>query len=216
MPLNLNEIEAVVLALPPDQRSYLVERLRASLDGVDEPEVPVELERAWAELAERRYQAYLAGEVRAVPADEAIARIRGRAMPIGLRELESAALAMPPAQRTSLAERLRLGLDDDRGLEDPEVVERAWIDEVKRREQRLLAGETREVPATEALARVRAGLRRVSDNSVEGCESDDTEEVQRAWVEEAEHRYQEYLAGGVEVIPAAEALAQVRAELSRP
>jgi len=75
MPLDLNELEAAVLSLPADQRSYLAERLRASLDSVDELEVPVELERAWAELAERRYQAYLAGQVRAIPADEALARI---------------------------------------------------------------------------------------------------------------------------------------------
>ncbi len=78
MPLDLNELEAAVLALPPDQRKYLAERLRASLGDVDEPEVSGELERAWAELAERRYQAYLAGQVRAVPADEALARVRER------------------------------------------------------------------------------------------------------------------------------------------
>jgi len=78
MPLGLKELEAAVMALPPEQRSYLAERLRASVDSVDEPEVPAELERAWAELAERRYQAYLAGQMRAVPADEALARIRER------------------------------------------------------------------------------------------------------------------------------------------
>lgn len=44
MPLDLNELEAEVLALPAAQRSYLAERLRASLDGVEEPEVPVEPE----------------------------------------------------------------------------------------------------------------------------------------------------------------------------
>jgi putative addiction module component (TIGR02574 family) len=78
MPLDLNELEDAVLALPPEQRSYLMDRLQASLDALEEPEVPVEMERAWAELAERRYQAYLAGQVRAVPADEALARIRER------------------------------------------------------------------------------------------------------------------------------------------
>lgn len=78
MLLDVNELEVAVLALPPDQRSYLIERLQESLDGLDEPDVPVEMERAWADLAERRYQAYLAGQVRAVPADEALARIRER------------------------------------------------------------------------------------------------------------------------------------------
>lgn len=78
MPLDLNELEDAVLALPPEQRRYLMDRLQASLDALEEPEVPVEMEHAWAELAERRYQAYLAGQVRAVPADEALARIRER------------------------------------------------------------------------------------------------------------------------------------------
>jgi len=216
MPLDLNELEDAVLALPPEQRSYLMDRLQASLDALEEPEVPVEMERAWAELAERRYQAYLAGQVRAVPADEALARIRRSTMPVRLSELRTAVLALPPDQRSSLAERLRTGLDDECGPKDTEVVERAWIEELKQREQRLLDGETLEIPAAEALARVRAGLRRLPDNSDEGCDSEDTAEVQRAWIEEAEHRYQEYLAGGVEVIPASEALEQVRAELSRP
>jgi len=78
MRVDWSELEAAALALPPEQRDYLAERLRASLDSVDEPEVPVELECAWAELAERRYQAYLANQVRAVPVDEALARIRER------------------------------------------------------------------------------------------------------------------------------------------
>lgn len=136
-------------------------------------------------------------------------------MPLDLNELEAAVLALPPEQRGYLAERLLASLDDETELDDPEVVERAWIEEVKRREQRFLAGETRELPAAEALARVRAGLRRSPGNPDEALSSEDEAEVQRAWIEEAESRYQEYLAGGAEVIPASEALAQVRAELGR-
>jgi hypothetical protein len=49
---------------------------------------------------------------------------------------------------------------------------------------------------------------------VEEGDFDAPADVERAWVEEAERRYQEYLAGGVGVIPASEALAQVRDELS--
>jgi hypothetical protein len=216
MPQDLNELEAAVLALPPEQRGHMAKRLLWSLEDAVETTVSPESESAWAEMAERRYQAYLAGEVRAVPADEAIARLRRRATPLRSSELEAAVLALPSEQRGDLAERLIASLDDESDLEDPEVVERAWLEEIKRRQQRLLAGKTKLVPAAEAIARARAGVRRVPDNGAEGCDSDETEEVQRAWVEEAERRYQEYLAGGVEVIPASEALAQVRAELTRP
>ncbi len=44
-------------------------------------------------------------------------------------------------------------------------------------------------------------------------EVEDPAEVERAWIEEADRRYREYLAGGVEVVSVSEALAQVRAEL---
>jgi hypothetical protein len=44
-------------------------------------------------------------------------------------------------------------------------------------------------------------------------ESDLCAESECGWIGEAEGRFQEYLAGGIEVIPASEALAQVRAEL---
>lgn len=113
-------------------------------------------------MAERRYQAYLAGDVRAVPADEALARIRRRATPV-VSELEAAVLSLPSEQRGYLANRLLASLDDEWDSGHAEVVERAWIKEVKRREQRFLAGETRERPAAEALARVRAGLRPLPD-----------------------------------------------------
>ncbi len=160
MPLNLNEIEAAVLALPPEQRGHMAKRLLWSLGDAVETTVSPEAESAWAEMAERRYQAYLAGEVRAVPADEALARLRRSAPPVRLSELDAALLALQPDQRETLAERLIASLDDECDLEDAEVVERALIEEVRRRQKRLLAGDSREVPAAEALARVRAGLRR--------------------------------------------------------
>jgi hypothetical protein len=160
MPLDLNELEAAVLALPPEQRGRIAKRLLWSLEDAGEMPVAPELESAWAEMAKRRYQAFLDGHVRAVPADEALARLRRSAPPVHLSELETASLALHPDARGALAKCLLASLDDECDLKDPEVVERAWIEEVKRREQRFLAGETREVPATEALARIRAGLRR--------------------------------------------------------
>jgi hypothetical protein len=44
---------------------------------------------------------------------------------------------------------------------------------------------------------------------------DEDAEIEQAWEVEAERRYQQYLAGEMDTIPAADALAEVRAELSR-
>jgi putative addiction module component (TIGR02574 family) len=43
---------------------------------------------------------------------------------------------------------------------------------------------------------------------------EDPAEVERAWLEEAERRYARYLAGETQPVPAAEALARVRARLT--
>lgn len=49
------------------------------------------------------------------------------------------------------------------------------------------------------------------------CEDDDEildpAEAERLWIEEAERRYQEFLAGGIELIPAAQVIAEIRAQL---
>jgi hypothetical protein len=39
--------------------------------------------------------------------------------------------------------------------------------------------------------------------------------VEQAWLDEAEHRYERYLAGETQSVPAAEALARVRARLDK-
>lgn len=80
-------------------------------------------------------------------------------MPPTLQELEAAVLALEPHEREYLLQRLILSLDDQDGLNNPEEVERAWLEEVERRRARLLSGETKAGPAEEALARVRARLR---------------------------------------------------------
>ena len=74
-------------------------------------------------------------------------------------QIITAALSLSRDARGKLAERLLASLEAEEDIEDPETVERAWIDEVKRRQERFLRGEIREIPADEALARVRAGLR---------------------------------------------------------
>ena len=42
---------------------------------------------------------------------------------------------------------------------------------------------------------------------------DDPDEVERAWITEAERRYERFLRGETQAVPAAEALARVRARL---
>lgn len=44
-------------------------------------------------------------------------------------------------------------------------------------------------------------------------EPEELTEVEQAWVEEAERRYRDYLSGAVKGIPAADAIADIRARL---
>ncbi|MDP9352790.1 MAG: addiction module protein [Chloroflexota bacterium] len=78
MSLSLKELEAEALHLPAEQRADLAQRLFASLEDEDTLEDAAEVEQAWIEEAERRYQRYLAGETQAVPAADALARVRTR------------------------------------------------------------------------------------------------------------------------------------------
>jgi putative addiction module component (TIGR02574 family) len=71
MKLTPEQLEAELLQLPPAVRARLAEALLDSLEEAD-----TELDRAWAEEAERRYQELKAGTVTAVPAGEAIAKAR--------------------------------------------------------------------------------------------------------------------------------------------
>lgn len=79
-------------------------------------------------------------------------------MSITLRQLEAEALELPADQRIDLAQRLFASIDDEDVLEDPGIVEQAWLEEAERRYERHLAGGTDAVPATEAIARVRNRL----------------------------------------------------------
>lgn len=69
-----------------------------------------------------------------------------------VQALESAALLLPTEERARLAERLIASLDVD-----PDV-EAAWAVEVRRRVKDWEAGLIEEIPADEALARIRARL----------------------------------------------------------
>jgi len=52
-------------------------------DGAGDPEELAEVERAWVREAERRYQAYLSGTVKGIPAAEAIAHVRAHLKTLG-------------------------------------------------------------------------------------------------------------------------------------
>jgi putative addiction module component (TIGR02574 family) len=68
--MTFEELQAEALKLSSPLRAQLAELLLSSLDK--DPAV----DEAWEVEAERRYQAYLAGETQAAPAEEAFDRIR--------------------------------------------------------------------------------------------------------------------------------------------
>ncbi len=70
MNTNLEFLEAEVLQLASVERSYLLERLIASLDS--DPEV----EEAWGREADRRESELESGLIATVSGSEAIARLR--------------------------------------------------------------------------------------------------------------------------------------------
>lgn len=75
-------------------------------------------------------------------------------MTTNLEVLEAEALKLAPADRSHLLERLIASLDTD-----PEV-EAAWELEADRREAELESGSVADVPAQEAMSRLRARLAR--------------------------------------------------------
>ena len=77
-------------------------------------------------------------------------------MTLTLDQILSAALALEPKQRESLAEELLLSID----REQSDAMDAVWIAEARRRDAELAAGRARLVPIDEAIARVRSGSRR--------------------------------------------------------
>lgn len=72
MSTSLEALEAEVMKLAPADRSYLLERLIASLD------VDLEIEQAWEREADRREAELESGAVVAIPGHEAMARLRAQ------------------------------------------------------------------------------------------------------------------------------------------
>jgi putative addiction module component (TIGR02574 family) len=71
MSANSEQILQQVLALSPQDRAEIVERLLASFQVPPDPH----LDELWAREAEDRLDAYDRGELGAVPAEEVFARI---------------------------------------------------------------------------------------------------------------------------------------------
>lgn len=68
----LQEIESEAMHLNPSERALLARHLIDSLDATGNTDV----DELWIKEAEARYQAYLRGEMAAVPAEEVLARVR--------------------------------------------------------------------------------------------------------------------------------------------
>ncbi len=64
------QLEAEILKLPRSIRARLAERLISSLDN------DAEIEAAWAEEADKRYQAYLKGDEETIALEEVMSAIR--------------------------------------------------------------------------------------------------------------------------------------------
>jgi len=71
MASNVEEIRDAALALPLEERADLAEQLLESLQREQQ-----EIDRCWTEEAEKRLEAYRRGEVRVIPADEFLQRLR--------------------------------------------------------------------------------------------------------------------------------------------
>jgi len=69
---NQEEVMSQAMALPADARALLADRLLHSLDSPSREEI----DRLWAEEAERRVQQIKNGEVEPIPGEEVFKEIR--------------------------------------------------------------------------------------------------------------------------------------------
>jgi putative addiction module component (TIGR02574 family) len=70
----LDDLERQARALTPQEKATLARILIAELD----PALDVEIEQLWIAEAQRRYRAFLNGELKALPGDEVMAKARSR------------------------------------------------------------------------------------------------------------------------------------------
>lgn len=69
---TIMDIEKTIFSLPPDERAALAHRIWDSLEGF----VDAEIEKAWMDEAERRWQEIKEGKVNCIPAEEVMKRAR--------------------------------------------------------------------------------------------------------------------------------------------
>jgi putative addiction module component (TIGR02574 family) len=74
MSLKVKKIEEEALQLSSHERAQLAEHLINSLDEEEDPEA----ERLWLEEAERRYQEYKQGKIKAKPAESVFKEARSK------------------------------------------------------------------------------------------------------------------------------------------
>ena len=72
--MTYEQLEKEVRTLSPEEKAALARTLIDDLESETEQNV----EAIWAEEAERRYRAFLAGELEAIPGDEVMTRARQR------------------------------------------------------------------------------------------------------------------------------------------
>ena len=70
---NLQELRKEVLSLPHSTRALIAQELLESLE-----EETSEVETAWAEEAERRYEEIKSGKVKTIPGEEVLRKVRQR------------------------------------------------------------------------------------------------------------------------------------------
>ena len=72
MATRIEEITQEVLALPDNDKAFLLDRIVESLD----PAEGSQLHNLWAAEAQKRLRELRTGEVKAIPGDEAMAQMR--------------------------------------------------------------------------------------------------------------------------------------------
>ena len=75
-------------------------------------------------------------------------------MTMSKEQIRDAALQLGAAEREALAEELLLSLNDS----ESEAIDRAWLEETRRRDAALLAGTSRTKPVSEVLDRLLGGV----------------------------------------------------------
>jgi putative addiction module component (TIGR02574 family) len=74
MSTHFHDVEKEARALPPKEKAALARLLIEELDMA----VDADAEQLWIDEAQRRYDAFLKGELEALPGDEVMARARDR------------------------------------------------------------------------------------------------------------------------------------------